>query len=435
MLVAGTAAAGLLLAACGDADGEADGGEPAATETPETSEEPAEEPEGEAGGDEEAPSTDEIDVDALEEVTITWPGGVGPDHWSSAGVSSWAEAIEERSGGKITFDIHWSGSLGPLQEHSVMLRDGISDISEVYIAYEESTFPAANWISNLAWYHDNRPVVGDLQSYGAAIEWGFEDAAVAEWEELGLMPLIPNIQALPTYGLICVEPMTTLEDVQGVSARVPGAVVGSEAETVGFSPTQIPGPEAYESLQRGVIDCTIAHPRDITAFGYGDVAPHVTLGSDAGFSGFMGQGIYTSVDFWESLQPEARQIIWEAIPVFVEEQLRSALEEDAVALAETETISEYDSEFEQALLDHQQALLEGMVDSAPDGVDDPAGAVERFEEIYASWLGDVEALGYDDWAPSWEEHGVRLDEEGVPDLSSWTELFVERVLEPNRPPM
>lgn len=425
-----TAAVGalaMLLAACGGGDGD-DGGDAGGGETTE-----------EAGAGEDADdggsASGEIDTDALEEVTITWPGGVGPEHWSSGGPQSWADEVEERSDGKITFDFHWGGSLGPLQEHSVMLRDGISDISEVYIAYEASTFPVANWYSSLAWYHDNRPVIGDLQAYGASVEWGFSEPARAEFEELGLMPLIPNIQALPTYGLICTEPVTSLDDAQGVSARVPGEVVGAEAEAVGFSPTQIPGPEAYESLQRGVIDCTVSHPRDLTAFGFADVAPHVTVGSEGGFSGFMGQGVYTTTEFWESLQPEARQILWESIPAYVEGQLRSALEEDAEALAEAESISGYDEGFTEALDEHQQAQLDGMVEEAPGAVEDPQAAVDEYDRIYSEWLEAVEGMGLEDWPDSWDEHAQRLQDEGVPDLEEWTQTFTERILEPNRPEM
>lgn len=378
----------------------------------------------------EAAVTEEVDLDDLEEVTITWPGGVGPEHWSAQGVQAWAAEIEELSEGRIEFDFHWSGSLGPLLDHATMLEDGIADVGEIYLPFD-SSFQAADWIASLGWYQQADPLLGDLQAYAATVEWGLEDVARQEFEERGLVPIIPNIQVISNHAMICREAWTTLDELQGRSVRVPGPVVGAEAEAIGLSPTQIPGPETYEALQRGVIDCSIAHPRDMTAYGLDEVAPHIIIGSDVGFSGFMGQGVYTSQAFWDDLQPEARQILWDAIPAYLEGHMTAALEEDLVAFQSADTISDYGNEVVDALDAHQQQVLQEMADQAPQAVEDPSAAIDRFVEIYDTWAQDLEDH-YGDWPGDWSGYIDAYDQDR-PDLEPWLSLVQERVLEPNRP--
>lgn len=369
----------------------------------------------------------------LEEVTLTWAEAVGPEHWSAKGIEAWAEAISEESDGKIKVEIAYSGALGPAPEHSTIIGDGIADFGPVYFTYEESKFPVSTWMGSLAWDHDTSPVLGDLQTLGTSLEHGFSDELRAEFEDQGLVPILPNLQAIANNALICTEPVVDLDDAKGLKVRAPNSSIGEEATALGMTPTFISSPESYEALQRGVVDCSLSHPRDAVAFGLSEVAPHMSLSAEGGFTGFIGTGVYFNEDSWEGLQPEAQEIIWKTAPEHLRGSLDVGFTQDVEALAAVESLNTYEPELLEALNEHQRGVRESLTDNLPKGLDAAAAEslIGEFDETSAKWLEALKEKGYDQGPQSWDEYAEFYQDE-KPDVDGFIEL-VRQVMDSNSP--
>ncbi|WP_375003748.1 hypothetical protein [Aeromicrobium sp. CTD01-1L150] len=369
----------------------------------------------------------------LEEVTLTWAEAVGPEHWSAKGIEAWVDAISEESDGQIEVEIAYSGALGPAPEHSTIIGDGVADFGPVYFTYEESKFPISSWMGSLAWDHETSPVLGDLQTLGTSLEHGFSDELRAEFEDQGLVPILPNLQSIANNALLCTEPVVDLEDAKGLKVRAPNSSIGAEATALGMTPTFISSPESYEALQRGVVDCSLSHPRDAIAFGLSEVAPHMSLSSEGGFTGFIGTGVYFNEDRWDELQPEAKEIIWNTAPEHLKGQLVAGFTQDVEALESVESLNTYEPELLDALSDHQGGVRDSLTDSIPGGLDvEAAGAlIGNFDETSQKWLDALKEQGYDEGPQTWDRYVEAYGDE-KPDVTGFLEL-VQQVMDENSP--
>lgn len=74
-------------------------------------------------------------------------------------------------------------------------------------------------------------------------------------------------------------------------------------------PVQIAASEAYEGLQRGVIDCLTHNLPTMMQLGWWDTAKYVDRG---GFSSVPGSFVLND-DIWESLPEDARKVVQDGV--------------------------------------------------------------------------------------------------------------------------
>ncbi len=61
---------------------------------------------------------------------------------------------------------------------------------------------------------------------------------------------------LEDYGLICTKPVQTAEYLKGLRIRTYGHALPRLFEALGATPVSMPTPEAYEALERSILDCS-----------------------------------------------------------------------------------------------------------------------------------------------------------------------------------
>ncbi|AWH92806.1 C4-dicarboxylate TRAP transporter substrate-binding protein [Dietzia lutea] len=317
---------------------------------------------------------------------------------SSAGpFRSFAEQVERESGGKITFDEYWGGSLVKGAEMAQAVRGGIVDMGMFTPSYYPSEFPMTDWTTQMASVVEPEYPLGMLQAFAGGSEFALTDPLIEEQFSDQDIKLLFTWTPSTNYHLVCKEPVNSLADARGKRVRSGGAFNYGEIEALGMVPVTLPTGEIYEGLQRGVIDCSLANGKIMIALGLWEVAKHY---ADIPFSSYT-QYVIMNEDVWNRLPEDARQVIDEARLTWFDGYLREegiVLHQRLLAEGADKGVSFYDAdpEIKDTLEAHQEQSLRTLPDRAPEDLEDPEGTVERYRLIMADWKARLEHMGYND---------------------------------------
>lgn len=369
-----------------------------------------------------------------EETTLTVTTTIGgPEDYHNIPIDEMFTAVEDASDGRISYEFNYVNSIVPPGEVGSAMGEGTVDAGLVVTSYNPSEFPISNWLSQLAFAGESGPPSAALERSAAVAEWWKDhpEAMESDFTSQGLVPLTTGINAHTAYQLLCTEEVTSLEDAQGTTVRTPGEAWADAAEAIGMEPVSLPGAELYESLQRGVVDCTMADAPDMMSSNLTEVASHYTA---VNLPGFTPYGIFISQQVWDSLDEEDKAIVWDSIDVYTESLTSQGLQLQE-ELLETSGMEfhEMEDDLASAMSDHQDTVLDDAVNSAPEGLSDPQEAMDSFMSLHQEWSDIVEndlgVASEDTWA-SWFEAGGAPDDI---DLDAYAETLNERVFDGNRP--
>lgn len=376
-------------------------------------------------------ATKEQFVEALadiENVQLTLQSPAPPGASLGSGLEAYAASVEEWSGGKITFEIAYSNSIVPSGEAVDGLADGRVDISMMLPVYEPQRFPGTSELIKLTSLADmSDPLNGPLSMFAAVSEatWS-ADMVTDDIEREGVRVLFPAQIASPT-ALGCVEPKSSLRDMQGLQTRIAAGPQASQVEALGMTPVTMLFTEVYEGLQRGTMNCLVTTFDFALSQGVYEVANEWSLPSGAAFSHAFGQvGIGTAV--WDSLPLAAQQLLHDRLVVYIEELFHGSFSATQSAI---EAMNSYGGGLDvmggdavSALQSNNKALADSVTSA-----DGGSELVSVYKESLADWQSFAT-----------QEYGKRtvLDfHEGYSrdaiDLSPYVEKFRTEILDPNRP--
>ncbi len=339
---------------------------------------------------------------AFEDVdTITLRTQTPAPKGSATGLPSekYYEAVTDWSGGKIKWDIAYSNAVAPAGEAVNALTDGRLDVANVLPIYEPSEWPANTSLIETGFISSQTSVVGSLQSNAWPNEVAFSNEDVMnEFDDHGLVPLVPVFNS-GAQGIFCADKRTSLSQFKGASVTASGITQGEQLKALGASPVSIAYPEIFESLQRGVVDCSNSSLTVGVLGGFIPQAPNLTISSANGFALAPG-AMAIGKDQWESMPLVARQLLWDKLDVFVASNIEDKIwpnnAEAAKQIRDNKgSISEFDAEATAALKAVNDKLLASLAKNAK-GIEDPAALVEDSKTAAAKWLETVKALGFED---------------------------------------
>jgi TRAP-type C4-dicarboxylate transport system substrate-binding protein len=362
----------------------------------------------------------------MEPVTFKVATLYGPDNWQSVPMNDFTKAIEEESNGKIEFEFYYGAALVAPDEIADGLRDGLVDLAYFVQVYTPAKFPTDDWISKAAFLSEPDPVGGHLQAISATADWAINDEDfMAEFDSQGLTALIPRVQVIHDYNLLCKEPVTSLSDARGKKVRIGGAAWAAAAENIGMSPVSLAGDEIYTGLQQGVVNCFMGGAADMAGLNLTELAKNYT---PMGFTGFSSYAIAMGSSAWEGLPVEAQQLIWDQIPTYLESfaQSSNAAVDDFYTAAEEQGVNllEPDQQLAAKAEQHKVEVLAALPDEAPDAVTDPEATLSSFEDAHEKWEGIIEELGLFD---------IPVEDISTVEPAEWAERTRTEVFEPHRP--
>ncbi len=342
---------------------------------------------------------------------------------------AFAEAVEERSGGKITFDVVWGQAIAGYSEVDDALADGRVDISYTQPMYEPTEYSGNDRLIAASGALPQSPMVGELISNAVLADLAWQSDQITEdFESKGLTPLLPTTPNNGYYSL-CTEPGTDLQDYNGRQVRIGAAPHATLAEKLGASPVSLEYVEAYEALQRNTIDCSFTPFNAAVQAGFHEVAPHVGYATDEGMP--KGWGSYAAGMNYQSLPLPYQQIIFDSLQQAVQEGLALAVDTNYLGVKGAKEnggeVAEYGPEATEVIVETNDELMADVVEGGVLG-DDFEG---RMGESLDKWTGVVEELGY-------EDGGTTADmdtwyTEGDVDFAPIAERLFEDVVAPHRP--
>ncbi|WP_417579586.1 TRAP transporter substrate-binding protein [Pelagibacterium sp.] len=171
----------------------------------------------------------------------------------SQAITPWAEAIQEQSDGRIAVELYPAMQLGGAPDSLfAQAQDGVVDVIWTVLGYTPGRFPKSE-VFELPFLMTN----GEQTS--AAFYNYVMDNSADEFESV-------HVIALHTHGpglFHTKDPITSLEDLQGMKIRGGSRIISSMLGELGAEPIGMPVPQTTEALSRGVIEGTTV-PWEVT---------------------------------------------------------------------------------------------------------------------------------------------------------------------------
>lgn len=334
-------------------------------------------------------------IEDLEPVTIKYQvPATSQDSPQAPLGTEFKKAIEERSGGKITIDLAWNQSIASYDELHDALADGRVDMAFTLPSYDPARFPAFNALNDMLGGDPSSPMVGEVlvNIVAADVAWNTPEI-LAEYEAIGVKPLVP-VMASGNYYSICTDPASELEDWQGLQVRVGSPAANDMVEHVGGTPVSIAGVEAYEALQRGTIDCTLAVLSDVVQGGFLEVAPNLGYPTETSFPRVSG-AILTGSKV-DGLPLAYQQLLFDGFDAYFHGGMTSTVgsKVDAIALANegSGSIDEASPELQAAIREFAEDRRAEVAETGIIGED----IDERLDASREKWSQVIEELGYEE---------------------------------------
>ncbi|MDA4848528.1 C4-dicarboxylate TRAP transporter substrate-binding protein [Hoeflea poritis] len=308
------------------------------------------------------------------------------------GIIPFLEAAKEKSSNEIDYQLMAGGAVVGTKTTLAGIRDGIVDGGMVSTIYYPTDLPVLNTIASLSVLGGDPRVAAAAFTETVLLNCEGCLAELASWN----VQFLGGYSTAP-YSFLCVDPLTTLSDLNGKRIRSTAALSGI-ATAVGGVPVNMTISEVYEGLQRGQIDCTLGSPGWLVTRSFGDVAKNVLLtASGATFGGPM---LNLRKDMWEDLTDTQRAVLLDAAPIGVAKAAFAYRNESEKVINDAETlgfnVTQPGQEVRDVIDAHIEAETQRVVAAASEaGVADADAIVGAFIENLAKWETIVDELGDD----------------------------------------
>ena len=318
-----------------------------------------------------------------ETITLHVASWASPNSISEYMADWWYAEIEDRTDGRVTFDVAAGDTLCSASEIPECVRDGRADVGQTLTDYSSQLFPMAS-VASIPFLSPGSEVVAN-----AIYDLGTEhEGAAALWEQNGLQPLahIPPGRLL----LGGHEDLNSVESLEGLRLRMAGQYAQQAVDAAGASSVALTAPETFEGLQRGVADAA-GFPLDGTiAYQLKDILPEWT---DPGVGTYTTIGMWMNKDVYDGLPEDIRQVVDEVTEEFVREAAPRIYSETGEGHCDQllETVGDLkqwdDAETEKwrAALESEDIEAKWIAAAEKDGLKDAEGYLAAYKEKLAEY--------------------------------------------------
>ena len=292
------------------------------------------------------------------------PQGAGD---AQAITTQWfVDQFAERTGGKHSIEMFWGGSVAKAREIPDALSAGVGDFGDVITPYFADLLP----LNNAVGFFIPQPM--GTQAVGEAME-AWHDQYPQFAQELAQQNLYAiGFRPLESYGLLCNKPVTSIAEMAGLRIRSYGFAYPVLIEAMGATPVTVTTSDAYEALQRSVIDCTPIGPALARAWKYDEVAKYYIK---VPFGASFGHIITMNLDSYNAMDDDTRAVVDQLGHDYLLEY-SSMLDDDAVRVRDL-----WNGDLGVEVIDFPTAEFEALV------------ANERVRAVRQEWIDKATALG------------------------------------------
>jgi TRAP-type C4-dicarboxylate transport system substrate-binding protein len=237
--------------------------------------------------------------------TLHQPAPPPPPARGTADVAAtewWAKEVEAKTAGRVKVKFYWGGVLGKPSDFLRMVEGGgVANMGNIVGTYNQWELPlfAGSMLAFLT---------KDLDVQMRAItklydEWG---PMREEWSKHNIKPLWWYV--IDPYWLVCKKPTTKFDDMHGQKIAGYGGF-GEIIRKFGITQVSLPSPDAYEALQKQVLDAIIFPYGPIKTFKFYETCKVFVDLSFCGGQTAAAQAINLNV--WNKISPADQKAIEE----------------------------------------------------------------------------------------------------------------------------
>lgn len=285
----------LVAAACGGDEPADTTAAPEETTTTEVAEDPTTT---EAMDDATTTTAGETGGDFGDPVTITLGHPFPEQHPIHQNVwAPYAEEVNEATEGAVTIELHPGGALAALPNTFDNTVVGGQDMGWALHGYHPGVFPITEIIE--------LPFQFSSATQATQTMWDIHDefeAFQSDYQDVKLLGLWTHDVGDLFFNE---EPVTTLEQLDGLDMRTPNATMTSFFEIVGASPINMGAPEIFDSLSTGVIDGLATATSALQSF---NLYPEVAYTTRCNCY-LATQYLVVNQGTWDSLTPDTQAVM------------------------------------------------------------------------------------------------------------------------------
>lgn len=220
-------------------------------------------------------------------------------------IQGWIKAVEDSTDGRVSITSYPGETLLSASGMYDGIIEGAADIGMSCFSYTAGRFPV------LAGFELPGVIYNNSKSASMVAWEGIKELAPEETSDTKLMMVI----ATGPGDLFTKEPVKNLEDIKGMQIRATG-LSATVIELLGGIPVGMSQADAYESLQKGVVDGNLSPVEVLQGWKHAEVTNYLTL------TPFLYNTLFYltfNLDKWNSLPADLQTQISEATEKFHQE--------------------------------------------------------------------------------------------------------------------
>ena len=178
----------------------------------------------------------------------------------------WTQAIEKAAGGQVKITHYGGETLVKLADNYDAVVSGLADMAMVEPDVTPGRFPLSE-INRLPF------IFSDAEITARVYHELLEKYCTNEWKEVKVL-VCPALSPLEYFGT---KQVHVLEDFKGMKIRGGGTVEGWIFQALGATPVEIPTPELYTSLERGLVNGCFFNVAGVMGFKIHEVTKNRTM--------------------------------------------------------------------------------------------------------------------------------------------------------------
>jgi len=324
-----------------------------------------------------------------QEITVRYASPSAASDPTQAATIWYMDEVEQRTGGRVTFERFLGNALVRDQDIVDAIGDGLIEMAKIYTVSYPGQLPL--WqIGNLPFTHPS-PYVAINVLHELRAQFPELDA---EMEALNVLPL--GIIATGGTEIVSRKPLRSVADLQGLQVRARG-VQALAFTAVGASPASIPWNDVYEALSRGVVDAATNYIMAVGPIRHNEVSDYfIKVG--------LGQAIQVEIvnrDFWNALPDDIREIMEQTMR---DAEARYSEVINEIAVTATETLSNASGAEKLEFITFPEEERQKWIDQSPDffaewakenaARGDTEAMVKAYRELEAQYAKKGDELGY-----------------------------------------
>jgi TRAP-type C4-dicarboxylate transport system substrate-binding protein len=227
-------------------------------------------------------------------IELTYSNFFPPTHGHGIQGAEMAKEIEKRTNGRVKISYFPGGSLTKPRVCYDGVVKGISDIGQSCFAYTRGRFPVMEAVDLPLGYKSGKIATKvAYEFYKRMMPKELKDVKVLVIHAHG-----PGILAAK-------RDVNTLDDIKGMKIRTTG-LAAKMAKYLGAAPVAMPQNQAYEALQKGVVEGTFCPIEVLKGWKQGEVIDYVIETKALGYTTAM--FVVMNKQKYESLPPDIKRI-------------------------------------------------------------------------------------------------------------------------------